>query len=244
MAAMELIAVSLLSYLFGSISFARIVTRIWSGKDVTKFKEPIEGEDEAYEALSIGANIVSSKLGSKAGMVVSFLDILKVAIPTFVAKRMFPASNWAPIVASIFGMAGHIWPVYYRFHGGVGFSSIMGGLLILDPIVLLITPFLGIILGLVIFKNMVVATLSWLWLLIPWFLITKFDQAEFIIYAVVVNILFSLAMIPEIKIRMQLKKEGKSTNYMASNPMGRGYLKMAKALGFMKDDEPVDDAAE
>ena len=53
------------------------------------------------------------------------------------------------------------------------------------------------------------------------------------------NILFILAMIPEIKTGIKYKKEGKVEEYgrgsLASNPMGRGYLKMANALGFMKD---------
>jgi hypothetical protein len=47
-------------------------------------------------------------------------------------------------------------------------------------------------------------------------------------------------MIPEIKMGLKYKKEGKTDQYgvgsMSSHPMGRGYLKMARALGFMKNE--------
>ena len=56
-----ILSVALLgSYLLGSISFARIITRIWSGKDVADFEVPIDGEEEGNKVISIGANAVSS----------------------------------------------------------------------------------------------------------------------------------------------------------------------------------------
>jgi glycerol-3-phosphate acyltransferase PlsY len=227
-------------YLISSVSFARIVTRIWTGKDVTDFEVAVQGESEKYKAIAIGANTVSSQLGVKGGMVVSVLDILKVALPVLLARYLIPGNNWAPIVASLGGMAGHIWPVYYKFHGGAGFSAIMGGLFVLDPLAILVTPLIGMVLGLLITRNLIVASLSWIWLLIPWFWLSKPGNPEFIYYAVFVNILFVLAMIPEIKMGLKYKKEGKTDQYgvgsMSSHPMGRGYLKMARALGFMKDE--------
>jgi acyl phosphate:glycerol-3-phosphate acyltransferase len=226
------------SYLLGSLSFARIVTRIWTGKDVTQFELPVEDDQETYKAIAIGANTVSTQLGAKGGMVVSILDISKVALAAFLSRYLFPQSNWAPILASIGGMLGHIWPVYHNFHGGAGFSAIVGGLIILDPLAVLVSPLIGLLLGMVIFRNMIVATLSWIWLLIPWFLLRKPAQPEFIIYSIAVNFLFILAMIPEIKMGLKYKKEGKMDQYgigsMSANPMGRGYLKMARAIGFMK----------
>lgn len=241
-------AIILATYLFGSISFARIVTRIWSGKDVTEFEIPVEGEEERYKVLSIGANSVSSELGAGAGMVVSLLDILKVGIPVILVRYLFPSEDWAPVIAAISGMTGHIWPIYYRFHGGSGYSAIMGGLLVLDPLAILVTPIVGLALGMLVFRNMIVATVSWMWLLIPWFWLRDAGNLPKIIYAVAVNILFILAMIPDIKTGLKYKKEGKVDAYgrgsLSSHPMGRGYMKMAKALGFMQDDADQDDTKE
>ena len=48
-----------ISYLVGSISFARLVTKWWAGKDVTEFEIPVEGTEDRYKVLSIGGNSVS-----------------------------------------------------------------------------------------------------------------------------------------------------------------------------------------
>ncbi len=221
------------SYLFGSLSFSRLVTRWWSGgEDVTKFEVPVEGTGESYKVISIGANSVSSVLGPKAGMTVSLLDIFKVFLPTLLAKLLFPDQPIYMLLAAIGGLVGHVWPLYYRFHGGSGFSAIMGGLLVIDWLAVIVSPIAGLLLGMLVFKNMVVASLSWLWLLIPWFWWRSGGDADYIIYAFILNLLFILAMIPEIKMARKYEKEGKRLAYglgsMKSHPMGRSMLKIAK----------------
>ena len=239
MIAFFLISIFVISYLIGSISFARIVTKIWSGKNVTDFEIPVEGAEDHYKVISIGANSVSSQLGAKAGMLVSALDILKVFIPVFLARYYFPDNNWVPIIAAIGGMIGHVWPIYYKFHGGSGYSAILGSLFVFDPLAILLTPLIGLFLGMIVFRNLIVATISWMWLLILWFWLRKPENPEFIFYALFINIIFILAMIPEIKTGIKYKKEGRTEEYgrgsLSSNPMGRGFLKMANAMGFMKD---------
>jgi glycerol-3-phosphate acyltransferase PlsY len=136
------------------------------------------------------------------------------------------------LVAALASMIGHIWPIYYHFHGGSGFSAIIGSLLVIDPLAVLVTPIAGFILGMFVFHNLIVATISWIWLLIPWFW-WRFDSDPlYIIFAVFINIVFILAMLPEIKMARKYAKEGKYLEYglgtLSSNPMGRGMLKMAK----------------
>ena len=224
---------AVVAYLLGSISFARIVTYIsTSGKDITEHEIPVDGTDESYKVLSIGANSVSSLLGAKFGMVVSIFDILKVFLPTLFFKLSYPEQPGLYLIAATFGVIGHIWPIYYRFHGGSGFTAIMGGLFVIDPIAIFITSIVGLFLGMVIFRNMVVATLSWIWLLIPWLWWRTNGSWEHILYSIAINILFILAMIPEIQNIMTYREKGKTLEYamgnLKSNPMGRGMLKMAK----------------
>jgi glycerol-3-phosphate acyltransferase PlsY len=158
------------------------------------------------------------------------LDILKVFLPTLAIKLLFPGEVYF-LAAGLAGMAGHIWPIYHRFHGGAGYSAAVGILLAVDWPAIFVTIVVGLILGLVILRNLDVAILSWMWLLIPWFWIRTQD-VWFILFSVGINILFMLAMIPEIQKMMEYKKKGKLTEYgvgyLKSNPMGRGYLKMAK----------------
>ena len=221
------------SYLLGSLSFARIIAYIWtSGKDITDHEIPVEGTSDSYKVLSIGANSVSSLLGAKAGMVVSIFDILKVFLPTLFFKLSYPEQPALYLIAATFGLIGHIWPIYYRFHGGSGFTAIMGGLFVIDWTAIFITSFIGLFLGMVVFRNMVVATLSWIWLLIPWLWWRTNGSWEHVLYSIAINVLFILAMIPEIQNVMTYKEKGETLEYamgnLKSNPMGRGMLKMAK----------------
>jgi glycerol-3-phosphate acyltransferase PlsY len=222
----------LVSYLLGSISFARLVVKIWAGKDVTQFEVPVDGTDEKYKAISIGGNTVSTVLGPKWGMIVSFLDILKIILPTLAFKLLYPDQPAYMLMAAIGGLIGHIWPIYYKFHGGAGFSAILGGLLVIDWPAALILPIVGLLLGMLVFRNLIVASILWLWLLIPWFWWRTGGDLAYVLYAVAVNIIFILAMLPEIKTALKYKKEGKYLEYgmgnLKSNPMGRGMLKMAK----------------
>lgn len=223
----------IIGYFIGSISFARLVTRLWTrDKDVVDFEIPVEGTDESYKVLSIGGNSVSSVLGPKAGMIVGVLDILKVFVPTLILKLLFPQQPAYALLVSVGGLIGHIWPIYYRFHGGVGFSAMMGGLLAIDWLAVLVCPVAGLLLGMVVFRNMIVASLSWVWLLIPWFWWRSDGDWAYILYALALNVLFILAMVPEIKMAQKYMKEGKFLEYgmgsLKSNPMGRGMLKIAK----------------
>jgi len=227
---------AVVTYLIGSISFARLVTRLWApGKDVTTFETPIDGTDERYKALSIGGNSVSSVLGPKAGMTVGVLDILKIFIPTLLFKLFFPDQPAYMLISAIAGTMGHIWPIYHRFHGGSGFSAILGGLLVIDWLAVFVTPVAGLFLGMAVFRNMIAANLMWMWLLIPWLWWRTDGDIRYILYAVAVNVLFMLAMIPDIKMAMKYRREGKYIEYglgnLKSNPMGRGMLKIAKFFG-------------
>lgn len=222
----------LISYLLGSISFARLVTRIWTGKDVTEFEISVDGTDERYKAPSIGGNTVSTKLGPRGGMIVGIADILKIMLPTLAFKIIFPEQPAYALLAAVGGLLGHIWPIYYRFHGGSGFSAILGGLLVIDWPAALILPIVGLLLGLLVFRNLVVATLSWIWLIIPWFWWRTGGDPAYMVYAIAVNIIFLLAMVPEYQLAMKYKREGKYLEYgmgsLKAHPMGRGMLKMAK----------------
>ena len=233
--------VAVVSYLIGSVSFARVITRWWSGRDVTLFEIPVEQSKNRYKVLSIGANSVSSELGAAAGMTVSLLDILKVVLPTLFCRLYFTGQPEYMLVAATAGLCGHVWPVYYGFHGGSGFSAILGGLLVIDPLAILVANLTGLALGMLVFRNLIVASLSWIWLLIPWFWWRFSGDFRFILFSLALNIIFILAMIPEIMTGLKYKREGRVLEYgigtLSSNPMGRGMLKMARALGFMKQSE-------
>lgn len=223
---------ALIPYLLGSLSFARLVTRWWTrGEDLSQLEVPVDGTEERYKAASIGANTASARLGARGGMAVSLLDILKVFLPTLFFRLAFPEQPAYALIAAAAGLAGHVWPLYHRFHGGSGFSAIMGGLLAIDPLAVLVTPLAGWLLGMLVTRNLVVAVLSWVWLLVPWFWWRTGGAPAYLWFAVALNLLFVLAMLPEMQLALKYRKQGKlveyGMGYLKSNPMGRGMLKIA-----------------
>jgi glycerol-3-phosphate acyltransferase PlsY len=229
---------TIFGYLLGAISFSRIVVAIIApGKDISGAEIPLIDSSETMQVGHIGGNVVAQEFGARWGMLVSLLDIAKVALPSLVCKFIYPDLPYYVLLVGIAGMAGHNWPIYYRFHGGMGFSPLMGSLLVVDWLSILVLPIAGTLLGLIV-RNMVVASISWLWLLIPWMWFRTNDWV-YVLYAIVVNVLFLLAMIPEIKRALGYWRAGKLHEYgesmLKSNPMGRGMMKMAKRFNFSMD---------
>lgn len=218
-------------YFIGAVSFARVVARrIAPEVDLAKTEIRLAGAEGEYRAVNVGANVAGSVAGPRAGGMAAMLDVIKVTLPTLAFRLLFPEQPYF-LIAAAAGIAGHNWPVYYRFHGGSGFSPTLGGLLVVDPLAVVVTPITGWLLGLFVFRNIVIAVLSWLWLLIPWFWL-RTHSPVYVWYALVVNLLFGLAMIPEARLALKYYREGQLANYgigsLQSNPMGRGMLKLAK----------------
>ncbi|MFL7890709.1 MAG: glycerol-3-phosphate acyltransferase [Anaerolineales bacterium] len=223
--------IAIISYLLGAISFTRVVARIKSPEnDIVDTEIQFVDADETMKVGHIGANVVGQTLGAKWGMLVGLMDISKVFLPSLACKLLFPELPYYTLLAGIAGMAGHNWPIYYRFRGGMGFSAAMGSLLAVDWLAVLVLPIAGTLLGMLV-RNMVVASLSWLWLLIPWMWWRASDPV-YVLYAISLNLLFMLAMIPEIKKAIIYWREGRLDEYgesvLRSNPMGRGMIKMAE----------------
>lgn len=219
-------------YLAGSISFSRILTRLFAPEaDLDKLTIPMEdGEEEKIPGV-YGANAASMVKGTKLGLTVALLDILKSVIPMLIFKLMFRGEPY--YLFSGFGaLLGHNWPIYHRFKGGRGFAVIVGSFFVIDWIAPLVTTVAGLFLGMVILGNQMLASISWMWLMIPW-TIWRGGKWE-IIYTIVINIVFLLGAIPEIKSMQRLKKSGKYQQYQESmyqaSPRWRGMKKMTDRL--------------
>jgi glycerol-3-phosphate acyltransferase PlsY len=224
-------------YLVGSLSMARIVTRIVSPstKITDKFEVGLEGSDRKLVLGTVSASWVSYHLGSQWGFLTYVLDMLKIVIPAVLLRGFWPAEPYF-LVAAAAGVAGHIWPVYHRFKGGRGISAIYGGFLVIDWVGFLVCSIGGMILGLVVLRDVLLAYMAGVLLLIPW-VFFRTHNAAYVLYAVVVNVLFVIAMLPEIRNYERIKREEKwddPTAVIELSGMGRGLLKMGRKLGMLK----------
>lgn len=120
----------ILGYVFGSLPFALWVTRLLKGVDV---------RDAGSGHISTTNTI--RQAGWAPGVFVLILDMGKGFLPTFIANEYGPFEWIVPITAAL-AVAGHCWPIFAQFRGGMGLATAGGS-------VLAIFPF-GIALGLLV----------------------------------------------------------------------------------------------
>ncbi len=158
----------------------------------------------------------------------------KVFVPTLVLRLLYPDQPYFLIAAS-FGTVGHNWPIYYRFKGGHGYSTAYGGALAVDWLGAILSSLAGFVMGLFVLKSFLFVFVGGLLFLIPWFWFTKHDL-WYVAYAVILNVSFILALVPDIRTIMKIQKDlpRKPTlrEDMQSNPMGRGLLRMADKMNW------------
>ena len=128
----------LLGYLIGSISFALLLTRLVKGVDV---------RDAGSQHAS--ATNTFRQVGVFAGILVALLDIAKGFIPTYLAVQFSPY-EWGIPVAAAFAVAGHCWPLFSNFRGGMGLATSVGAILAVYPFGILIFGFVLISLTLLL----------------------------------------------------------------------------------------------
>jgi len=224
-------------YLLGSISFARIIfRRVAPGREITGLDVAVPGTDETMHVQAISGTAVSMQLGSKWGGITALLDMTKVFVPTLLLRLLYPGMPYALIAAGT-GLIGHNWPVYHRFRGGHGLSAIYGGFLAIDPVGALVTAVIGMFGSLLILRNVVVSYLAGLWLMIPWTWFRTRDLAH-LLYVSAANVIFLLALIPEIRRVIEYRRRGIKPGVAADmdlTPMGRHIKKMASRLGLLRD---------
>ena len=146
-----------LGYFYGSILFAVVIGKVFAHKDVRNF-----------ESKNPGATNATRVLGNKLGFFVLVMDTFKAIIPTLImwfiywfalrhkglegydsltGQYYLYDKNFNPgiliYLAGLSAVIGHLFPVYFKFHGGKGIAT-FGGLL------LIISPFLGATAGIVI----------------------------------------------------------------------------------------------
>ena len=234
-----LILFGVVGYLVGSFSFSRLFLRIFAPDvDASKLTFKAEGGEE-MKLLGLGANNLSTVLGSKISMVVATLDILKVALP-MLALKLYYIGELAYLVFSITALLGNNWSLYYRFKGGTGFSVTLGSLAVIDWFTAISAPILGFSTGVFAFANIGFANIGWIVLLVPILWLRTFDTA-ILIYSIILNVILLLALLPEAKRFMEYSRQGKlqglAESYYNSYSMARGMKKIFSwrdNLGFWK----------
>ena len=102
----------LASYIFGSIPFGYIFTKIFLKKDI---RDIGSGNIGATNVLRTGNKLI--------GYLTLFFDVLKSVIPVIYIKFFFPDYIF---VSSLSVFIGHVFPLWLNFKGGKGVASYVG----------------------------------------------------------------------------------------------------------------------
>lgn len=113
------------AYFFGSFPSALVIGKKYYNKDIR-----LEGSG------NLGGTNAGRVLGKKAGLIVTVADVLKVLIPTLLAKYFLNFDM--AVLIGIIALVGHCFPIFAGFKGGKGVSSYLGIGLVLNPLIALI----------------------------------------------------------------------------------------------------------
>ncbi|WP_064093384.1 glycerol-3-phosphate 1-O-acyltransferase PlsY [Rossellomorea aquimaris] len=114
-----------LSYLIGSIPSGLIVGKKFYGIDIRE-----------HGSGNLGGTNTFRTLGVKAGMIVSIMDILKGTLATLLPFLI--TSDVHMLLAGVFAVIGHMYPVFANFRGGKAVATSAGVLLGYAPLLFLI----------------------------------------------------------------------------------------------------------
>ncbi len=117
----------LVAYLLGSIPVGLLVARLFYKKDIRT-----EGSG------NIGATNALRILGTKVGLAVMALDMLKGIIAVLLAGHFFETAHPMVSICGLLAILGHIFPIWLKFKGGKGVATAGGVFLALAPLSLLI----------------------------------------------------------------------------------------------------------
>lgn len=108
-------------YLLGSLSFAVLLVRLASGKDIRT-----EGSGNA------GATNVLRAHGKGLALCVAVLDVAKGALAVLLVRLVTADPKYAA-AAGFAAILGHVFPIFYGFRGGKGVATAVGAFLMLAP---------------------------------------------------------------------------------------------------------------
>jgi len=119
------LALIILAYLLGSLSFGLLVVRVYGEADLRR-----------RGSGNIGATNVARILGKTAGIVTLLGDGAKGVVAVSLAQA-WGHTSMLPAVAAVAAVLGHMFPLYHGFRGGKGVATALGVLLPTLPLPLL-----------------------------------------------------------------------------------------------------------
>ena len=135
----KFLVLPIFAYALGSIPWGIVLTRLFTSVDIRR-----EGSG------NIGATNVARIVGPTLGVLTLIGDMLKGAIPVWIAVVLTPPnSSWGEIYISVVSLAafsGHLYPVYTGFKkGGKGVATAAGCFAVISPMAFVVVTLVFIL---------------------------------------------------------------------------------------------------
>ncbi|MGI6587076.1 MAG: glycerol-3-phosphate 1-O-acyltransferase PlsY [Gracilibacteraceae bacterium] len=129
---MKYVLVSIIAYLLGNVATSYIVSKVFGKIDIRE-----------YGSGNAGSTNVLRVLGAKAAVIAFSGDVLKGTAAVLIGRYI--GGSYGEILAGIFVIAGHNWPVFLGGKGGKGIATTIGLMLPIDPLMVVLILIVGII---------------------------------------------------------------------------------------------------
>lgn len=117
----------IIAYLLGSIPSGLIAGKVFFGIDIRE-----------HGSGNLGATNSFRVLGKKAGAFVTAADILKGTAAALIPLLFLPDVHVHQLLAGLFAVIGHMFPVFANFRGGKAVATSAGVLLAYSPLFFLL----------------------------------------------------------------------------------------------------------
>ena len=117
-----LVLAAAVGYLLGAVPTGYLMCRLLRGADVREVGSGPTG----------GSN-VRRIAGLPAGVATAAIDAL-LGLAAVAAATWLTGDPWAATVAGVMAVIGHNWSVFIGFGGGIGLTSLLGGLFWVSPL--------------------------------------------------------------------------------------------------------------
>ncbi|MBS4539709.1 glycerol-3-phosphate 1-O-acyltransferase PlsY [Clostridium sp. D2Q-11] len=128
----KILLVILISYMIGNFSTSYILGKYLKNVDI---RTKGSGNAGATNALRV--------FGKKIALFTFFVDALKGIVAVIVGRMIL--QDTGGLIAGVFVIVGHNWPVVLKFKGGKGIATTIGAASFINPIPAIIAIIIGII---------------------------------------------------------------------------------------------------
>ena len=141
---LALLLAALIAYVLGSVNFAIIITRFFSGNDIRSFgsgnagaTNVLRSQGKLPAALTFVGDLLKSMLSVYlGGLLLQNVQLLPAAADEM-ELLMYDPQNLGLVgayLAGVFCILGHMYPVFFGFRGGKGVMTTFGMTLLLENV--------------------------------------------------------------------------------------------------------------